>query len=127
MIRSTSSATCGAVLISSEPRTASVVALSERWTSNACGIGSTSGQTFHQAPQIRRPWFVADFVEHRLRDVDPHPALGQRIDVELCRQRRNTVDVERMTVVLHLDHELALVRGDRDLDRAAALALVRVD
>src|SRR5688500_8728318 len=113
--------------MSSDPRTTSVVASLERWTSNAGGGICSSRQSLAEPPQIGRARLVSNFVEHGLRDVNTHAALGEGIGIEIARQRGDSVDVERVAVILHFDDELALVRCDRDVDGAAAFALVRVD
>ena len=56
--------------------------------------------------------------------MDAHPALGQRVLVELGGERRHLVDVERLAVIGDLDDELGGRRRDRDVDQAAAFAPV---
>src|SRR5262245_40942871 len=131
-IRSISSASWVAVLISSEPRTVSLVSAGVRWTSNGVGTSAPrrSGlarHAFAQAPQVGWTGFVGHLVQHRLGYVNAHPALRKRLVIELGRQRRDASDVERSAVVFDLDDQLVAAGLDRDLDRPAALALVCVD
>src|SRR5215475_11471923 len=131
-ILSISSASAGALLISSDPRTIRVVSSLVRFTSNGAMSAPPDGdlrgwQSLVQPPQVRRPGLVRHVVEHGLRDVDAHAALGQRILVEIGRQRHDVVEVERAAVVLDLDQDVVAGQRDLDVDRPAAAALVRVD
>src|SRR5450432_4792620 len=103
--------------MSREPRTDKLVSLSLRWMSNGLGT-QLLRHTFDEAPQVRWSWLVDNFIEHRLCDVNSHAALGQRRFVELVGKRRDAIDIEGLTVVLELDHDLALTRRDRELDDA---------
>src|SRR5450755_1399143 len=112
--------------MSREPRTDRLVSLSLRWMSNGLG-NELLRQAFDQAPQVRWARLVDNFVEHGLRDVNSHSALGQRGLVEVFGDGLDAVDIERLAVVLELDQDFTVAGGDRELDDAAAVALIRMD
>src|ERR1043165_1471815 len=126
-MRSISSESAGALLMSSDPRTTSVVSSSILFTSNGNMSAPPDGdlrgrQALVQPPEIRRAGFVRHVVEHCLRDVDPHVALGQRVLIALGGQRYHVVEIEWSAAVLDLDHDRVGGRGDLEVDRAAAAA-----